>query len=469
MDKAIINSHFDGISGNYDHWKSKNYYYYDTLKAHYREYTADDDAVIEFGCGTGEVINAVNGRRKLGLDLSDGMVELAREKFSDIEFHQHDCEEPFGEPGQFDVAILADVIDHITDILKVYASVNHSLKIGGRICITTINPLWDPIFWVAENLGQKMPEGQHNFVPNRYLANFLKLRGFKLVLKGSAFLVPRHIPLISNPLNRIAPRTPLLNRFCAIQTLIAEKIEDYESPSVPDLSCTVVIPCHNEADNIERCIERIPNLGKTTEIIVVDDGSDDDTAEIANRVAESDDRVRVISYQPNRGKGQAVKAGFDNATSDIMMILDADMTVMPEELPLFVEPFVQGSADMVNGTRMIYPMEQQSMRFLNLIGNFGFGIILSWLIGYRISDSLCGTKALYRRHYDGIDIGKDRWGDFELLFGAAEKKLRIVEVPVHYKMRDGGESKMKPFKHGIMMLGTCWRGFKQLKLRRKNK
>jgi hypothetical protein len=118
---------------------------------------------------------------------------------------------------------------------------------------------------------------------------------------------------------------------------------------------------------------------------------------------------------------------------------------------------------------MIYPMELQSMRFLNLIGNFGFGIILSWLIGYRISDSLCGTKALYRRDYDGIDIGKDRWGDFELLFGAAEKKLRIVEVPVHYKMRDGGESKMKPFKHGIMMLGTCWRGFKQLKLRRKNR
>ena len=464
MGKREIKDHFELISENYDKWKSMNRYYHSTLKDFYRSHTKPTDDVVEYGCGTGDILSAVNGRRKVGLDIAEGMLRRAKEKYPNLEFYQHDAETAFQARAAFDVALLPDIIDHVTDILKLYGSVNRILKMGGRMCLSTINPLWDPIFLVAEKMGQKMPEGEHNFVPNRDLINFLALRGFKLSSWGSRMLIPRYIPLISDPINALAPRLPFVRRLCVAQTLVAEKVREYPDAYEGDLTCSVVIPCFNEAGNIEECIRRIPSMGRKTEILVVDDGSRDETASIARKIAETDPRVRVISYSPNQGKAQAVKKGFDHATGDVMMILDADMTVMPEELPEFFRPLAEGVADFANGTRMIYPMEQQAMRFLNVVGNFVFGIVMSWLTAQRISDTLCGTKALFRKEYSKIPLGRDRWGDFDLLFGAAENHLRIVEVPVHYKARVAGVSKMQPFRHALLLVRMCWRGFLRLKL-----
>lgn len=465
MEKQAIKDHFESIAHDYDKWKKKNYYYYNSLKEFFKKNVGPDDKVIEFGCGTGDILNAVAAKHKVGLDIAEEMIKRAREKYPDITFRQHDCETPFPEAGDFDVAILADIIDHITDILKLYAAVNNSLKIGGRMCISSINPIWSPVFDLAECLGRKMPEGEHNFVPNRFLIEFLKLRGFRFISLSARFLIPRKIPLVSNLVNRMAPKIPLLNRFCMIQTIIAEKITDWREEYDSDLSCSVVIPCFNEEANIESCTARVPAMGKWTEVIVVDDGSSDSTAEKVHRIMKRNDRVRLISYSPNHGKGYAVKQGFDNAKGDIIMILDADMTVMPEELPLFFRPIADGTADFANGTRMIYPQEKQAMRFLNHIGNFFFGTILSWLLSRKISDTLCGTKALKRTDYSNIHMGADRWGDFDLLFGAAENKLRIVEIPVHYKARTGGESKMNPIKHTLVLLKVCFIWFFRLKLK----
>ena len=144
-----------------------------------------------------------------------------------ITFHVHDAEKACDGVAGYDVAILSDIIDHITDVLNLYGAVNASLRVGGRMCVTTINPLWDPIFYSKKKLGQKMPEGEHNFVPNRDLAAFLKLRGFRLVSTGALMLVPRDIPYISDPINRWAPRIPLIRNLCVVQTLVAEKTEDY--------------------------------------------------------------------------------------------------------------------------------------------------------------------------------------------------------------------------------------------------
>jgi glycosyltransferase involved in cell wall biosynthesis len=228
------------------------------------------------------------------------------------------------------------------------------------------------------------------------------------------------------------------------------------------LSCTVVIPCYNEEGNIEECVRRVPRMGRETEILVVDDGSQDRTAEIASRLEQTVAGVRLISYRPNRGKGHAVKVGFEAARGDVVMILDADMTVIPEELDRFFQPIQEGKAEFVNGTRMLYPMEGGAMKLLNFWGNKMFGILISLIIGQRNTDTLCGTKAMLRRDFAHVPMTDPSWGDFDLIFGAARLKLKTVEVPIHYRSRRAGESKMKAFRHGWKLLKVCWRGLREL-------
>ncbi|NIR48835.1 glycosyltransferase family 2 protein, partial [candidate division KSB1 bacterium] len=231
-------------------------------------------------------------------------------------------------------------------------------------------------------------------------------------------------------------------------------------------SCSVIIPCYNEAENIQEAVERIPQIAEFTEIIVVDDGSIDGTAEIVTDLMVDHDNLRLISYSPNRGKGPAVKAGFDAASGDVLMILDADMTVPPEELQKFFTPISEGKADFVNGTRFISSMETQAMRRLNWYGNKVFAFLFSWLLGQKVTDTLCGTKSLLRSNYQNIEMNHCRWGDFDLLIGAAKLDLKIMEVPIVYRRRLAGESHMKPFKHGFLFFKTFLHGVKQVKLGR---
>lgn len=464
MDKGSVQAHFDSIADRYDYWKHKNRYYQSQLQSFFGKHVLPGDAVVEFGCGTGDIVASLSARRRLGIDFSSAMVERARAKHPDIEFLAHDVERPLASGGEFDVVVMADLVDHVSDIPAVYRTANRCLKKGGRMVISSINPVWDPVLSLAEKFGMKMPEGEHNFVPNRALAGFLGLAGFRLVSSGALMLLPKRVPLFSDALNAVGPRLPLLHRLCAVQTLVAVKTAELGETFVTNLKCSVLVPCLNEEANIVECIRRIPNMGAGTEIVVVDDGSTDKTAALAEEEAGRDARVRVVSYRPNKGKGYAVVRGANEARGEIVMILDADMTVPPEELPLFFNLVAQGGADFANGTRMVYPMEEQSMRFLNLIGNFVFGVVLSWLLSQRITDTLCGTKALRKADFMSIQMGGDSWGDFDLLFGAAEMGLRIAEVPVHYKARTAGVSKMRPFKHCLVLLGVCWTGFVRLKL-----
>ncbi|MBN2301177.1 MAG: glycosyltransferase [Lentisphaerae bacterium] len=468
MNKDEIARHFNTIAPKYDEWKKRNSYYYDCLKNFFRENTQETDNVVDIGCGTGSILAAVRGKHKLGVDISENMIRIARNKFPEIEFRVHDCETPLAEKHTFDVAILADVADHCADLLNLLENANLFLRKGGRLCITTMNPAWEPLYKLAELFKMKMPEGEHSFLPNQVLAGFLPLRGFRTIETSARFLIPKRIPLLSDKVNRIAARFNAFHCICAVQTLVAEKVNHYERDFSSPLSCSVIVPCLNEQDNIEQCVSRIPEIGNKTEVIIVDDGSTDETLRIAEQAASSDRRIKVISYGTNKGKGYAVRKGFDAAGCDIVMILDADMTVPPEELPIFFRAIAEGCGEFANGTRMIYPPEKQAMRLLNKIGNFFFGIVLSWLLSQRISDTLCGTKALRRADYGRIHMGNDKWGDFDLLFGAAENGLHIVEVPVHYKSRKAGESKMKPFSHCLLLLGVCFNWFLRSKLRRRH-
>jgi glycosyltransferase involved in cell wall biosynthesis len=198
----------------------------------------------------------------------------------------------------------------------------------------------------------------------------------------------------------------------------------------------------------------------------VDDGSKDGTAEAVDPALNQDIDVRVIRYTPNHGKGHAVKTGFDAATGDIVMILDADLTTMPEELSPIYDAFAAGHAEFVNGTRFIYPMEGRAMKWANYVGNKMFNILVSHVMESRVSDTLCGTKAMFRRNYISMEMGRDPWGDYDFLFGAAQQRLVIRELPVHYRQRLAGFSKMNSLKHTLNLLRMCWHGFFQVKMMR---
>jgi glycosyltransferase involved in cell wall biosynthesis len=260
-------------------------------------------------------------------------------------------------------------------------------------------------------------------------------------------------------MNALLPEVPVLRYTSSIQYIVARM-----RTARPVLSCSVVIPCYNEEGNIAECIRQVPTMGAWTEVIVVDDGSTDNTRQEVQKAMQTDSRVRLIVFDKNQGKAKAVQAGFEAARGDVLMILDADMAVTPEELPKFLRPLQNSSADFVNGTRLVYPMHGKAMKVTNFLGNKVFCYIASLILRQRVSDTLCGTKALFKRDFSRMPWGgKERWGDFDLLFGAARLKLRILEIPVHYQERRAGASKMHAIRDGLLFLKACWSGWRMLR------
>lgn len=459
MDKEVIEGHFDEIASNYDYWKEKNSYYYSTIKNFIGRYIPEGASVLEIGCGTGDILASTHPKRGVGIDISANMVSIAQKKHPNLTFI-HSPIEDLTLDEQFDYIIMVDVVDHVCDIMDVFQNLHQFCKPTTQVMLTTINTWWDPILTLMEKWGQKMPEGPHNFVEKHNLAKMINLLDFSVSYSGFMLLFPKYIPVLSFFMNNLVTRLWPFNRFSAVQYMIIQPTVKNETNL--GYGCSVIIPCHNEEGNIEEGIRRIPKMGKETEIIVVDDGSIDGTAQKAESLKEKFPNLKVISYKPNRGKGSAVKVGFEAATHEVIMILDADLSTPPEELPRFFDPLNKGLCQFVNGTRLVYPMQDQAMRMLNLLGNKIFGYVMSFITQQHLTDTLCGTKALYKSDFKRMSWGLDKWGDFDLLFGAAKIGSKIMEVPVHYKSRKSGESKMKSFRHGIHLLCACYYGFKEI-------
>lgn len=462
MDRTIIKQHFDSIANLYDKYKHRNSYYHNGIKNLCKSIIPEKERILEIGCATGDLLSILKPYEGVGIDFSPNMIEVAKKKYPHLKFYTMEAES-LDLKDKFAYVIMSNLFDYLEDIWAVLENVKKVLGIDGKVVITTVNPVWEPIFRIAQKLSLRTPDTVRNFITNKDIVNLLELQNFEILKEGLRMCLPKKIPILSPLLNFLIPELPILRQLCVIQYIVAKVKRPKQS-----LSCSVVIPCHNERDNIEDCLRRIPQMGKFTEAIVVDDGSIDDTAEKVNPALNRDIEIKLISYKPNKGKGYAVKIGFDNANGDVLMILDADMSVMPEELPRFFKLFEDGLADFVNGTRVIYPMEREAMPLLNYIGNKIFSLILSWIMKQRVSDTLCGTKALFQKDYKKILMKDNSWGDFDLLFGAARLCLKIREIPVHYKIRLAGKSKMKAFKHGWILLRVCWRGFRELKLNKKN-
>lgn len=369
---------------------------------------------------------------------------------------------------KFDYIVVTS-LGYVPDIQELFLSLKPLLHSRTKVILLNYNFLWEPVFKLAEKIGLRRPQppqGQ-NMIPTHQVVNLLRLTNFQEVKWSSHVLVPIYIPVISNVFNRfLAPHFPF-RYFSSTDVIVARPLIKPDRP----ICCSVIVPCKNEKGNIELLFKRIPKLADGTEMILIDDRSTDGTKEEMERCARlyTDLKIRIIEG-PGICKAEAVRVACKQASGDIIAILDADLAVMPEELPKCIQPLLDGTADFVNTVRFVYPQEGRAMRWLNIVGNRVFAMIFTVLLRQRIGDTLSGTKVFWKKDYENIDrlkthwIWRDQWGDFEQLLGASKLGLKIADIPVHYAERTYGDTKMKNrFKNGIHMLKLCLGGLIRLR------
>lgn len=467
--KQKIRDQFETLAPQRREWKQKNSYYYEAQEKHMRFLVPKGKRVLELGCGTGELLASLEPSEGIGIDLSPKMVELAAERFPNLTFKEGDAEAPetWGVEGTFDCIILSDIAGHLEDIQNCFERLRPYCTSETRIIITYYNFLWEPVLKLAEKVGMKMPQRMGNWLSPGDISNLLYISDFEAVKTDRKLLFPRKFPLVSSFME-VLGSLPGLNRLCLSNYVVA-RMREREDVS-EDMSVTVLIPCRNERGNIEPAILRTPMLGKHTEIIFVDGHSEDGTPEEIQRVMKKyPDHDIKFFVQDGKGKGDAVRKGFAEASCDVLMILDADLTMPPEDLPKFYNAIASGKGEFINGTRLVYPMEDEAMRFLNLCGNKFFSLAFSWLLNQRLKDTLCGTKVLSRENYKRLAAGRDYFGDFDpfgdfdLLFGASKLNFKIVEVPIRYRAREYGETQISRFRHGWLLIKMCAFAMRKLK------
>ncbi|MBA3064904.1 glycosyltransferase [bacterium] len=468
MNKQELTSFFDRVSGGRGRWRKKNAYYHNTLVNFFQSRILQGDSVLEAGCSTGEMLGKLNCAGKAGFDISGEMIKIAGEKYPEISFYKDDIE-ALSISEKFDVIILQDIVGHLNDAWKAFGNLHKVSRPGTKIFITYYNQLWEPVIVLAEKLDLKMPEPLQNWLDLSDIENLLFLNDFKVVKKGRFFLFPKYVPFFSDFINKLAMNSSFLNKFCLITY-----IEAHPLPRLVrgEYSCSVVIPCRNEKGNIEGAVKQTPELGTGMELIFVDGNSTDGTVEtIKEMIAKYPEKnIKLIHQGSGTGKGDAVRKGFDASAGEILMILDSDLTVPPEDLGKFYDAIASGKGEFINGSRLVYPMEKQAMRFLNYLGNKFFSFIFTWILGQKINDTLCGTKVLFKKDYERIKEGRkyfgefDPFGDFDLLFGAARLGLKIAELPVRYRARTYGDTKISRFTHGLLLLKMSAVAFIKFKL-----
>ena len=458
---------FDAFSTERDKYRARNSYYYEEIERLAKFFIPEGAHVLEVGCSTGDLLASVKPSRGVGIDISARTLDLARAKYPHLEFRVDDAQD-LDLDEQFDYVIMSDVVGVVDDVWAVLRSLRRVMKPDARLLLTYYNFVWEPAISVAMALGRKMPIRQENWLGQHDLENLLHLNQLEVVQSGAATLLPVKIPIVSDIANRLLARAPGLKHLSLVQYFLARPVWQHAAPPKP-LTCSVIVPCKNERGNVEEIFARMPDLGGGTELIFVDGSSDDGTVEEIEARLSSRPGTKLIHQGDGKGKGDAVRKGFAAATGDILFILDADLTVPPEDLPKFYDALAAGRGEFINGSRLVYPMEGEAMRFLNLLGNKFFSAAFSYILGRPIKDTLCGTKVLTKENYDRIAAGRayfgefDPFGDFDLLFGASHAGLKIVDMPVRYRARTYGDTKISRFKHGLLLLRMTAFAYRKIK------
>jgi SAM-dependent methyltransferase len=426
--------------------------------------------VLELGCGNGHVLAALNPSYGVGVDFSAGMIAEARRSYPHLSFVEGDIEDQMlidSLPGPFDFIIIVDTIGALDDCQTSFEHLHGLCTRETRLIIAYFSHLWYPALRVAEWLRLRMPQPPQNVLSPADIRSLAALADFDAVKSEIRLLMPFRLFGLGRLINRFLAPFPGLRQAGLRHYTVCRSLRR----SVDGLnSASVVIPARNERGNIEAAVRRIPPLAENLEIIFVEGHSKDGTWEEIQRVVAAYPQRKIKAMQqPGKGKADAVFAGFEAARGEVLIVLDADLTMPPEQLPKFWQAIASGKGEFVNGSRLVYPMEDEAMRFLNLLANKIFSIIFSWLLSQRLTDTLCGTKVLRRADYQRLKAGRayfgnfDPFGDFDLIFGASKLGLKIVEVPIRYASRSYGETQISRFRHGLMLIRMVLFAFLRIK------
>jgi SAM-dependent methyltransferase len=460
-------AHWDSLAREMEGRSPTGIYYHQRLRQIFTHLVPPGLRVLELGCGQGDLLAAVRPSRGVGVDFSGQMLRRARQRHSGLTFLEQDIHD-LSVPETFDVIILSDLVNDLWDVQAAFERLRLACLPDTRIILNTYSRLWEGPLAVAERLGVAKPVLRQNWLTLHDLTNLLDLAGFEPLRSFQEVLWPIRTPLLAPLCNRTLVKLPFLRHLALTNFLVARPKNRPSGPTAPSVS--IVVPARNEAGNIPAILARTPAFPGPSEILFVEGHSSDDTySAIERAIAEHPARHCKLLKQSGTGKGDAVRLGFSNATGDVLIILDADLTVPPEELPRFYDALVTGTGEFINGVRLVYPMENEAMRFFNLFGNHFFAHSFSWLLGQAIKDTLCGTKVLWRRHYDRIAANRsyfgefDPFGDFDLLFGAARLNLKLVDLPVRYRARSYGTTNIRRFRHGLLLLRMLFVAARRLK------
>jgi len=452
-------SHWDKVVEQKENPERIGAFYQRLLHYYYKFLVPSGKRVLELGCGLGDLLAALEPSFGVGVDFSGRMIERASKKYPHLSFIKADAHEiEIKEP--FDTIILSDLVNDLWDVQSVFQKIRKNTHPGTRVILNFYNNLWRIPLGFVKYLGLGCDVLEQNWFSPHDIVNLLELTDFEVINVNSRILFPIKIPFFSAMANRYLVNI-LPFQWLALTNFIVTKPKSTADETIKRQPKTVsiIVAARNESGNIENILKRVPNMGDGTEIIFVEGHSSDNTyGTIEEKIKWLPDKKCRLFRQPGKGKGDAVRLGFEKAEGDILMILDADLTVPPEDLPRFVEALIFGKGEFINGVRLVYPMEEEAMRFFNILGNKFFSLAFSWLLGQPIKDTLCGTKVLYKQDYESIAINRqyfgefDPFGDFDLLFGAAKLNLKIVEIPLRYRKREYGDTNISRWRHGWLLL-----------------
>ncbi len=449
--------HWDSVARRMDTRKGFGDYYHGRIAEVFRFLVPPGQRVLEIGCAKGDLLAALDPGYGVGVDFSSEMIRRARKCHPGLQFivadaHDLDIKE------QFDYILLSDLVNDLWDVQRAFEQIMKIATARTRIIINTYSRMWELPLLLARKLGLAKPALLQNWLTVEDIEGLLSLAGFEVIRRWEEILWPLPTPFVDKLMNRLVAKVwPF--RILALTHFIVIRPKPDRDARMKKPRVSVIVPVRNEAGNIPHVFKRVPEMGGGTELVFVEGHSKDDThAAVEREMERFPDRPCKLLRQSGVGKGDAVRTGFENAGGEVLMILDGDMTVPPEDLPRFYEALQSGKGEFVNGVRLVYPMEKEAMRFLNLVGNKFFSLAFTWLLGQPIKDTLCGTKVLWKEDYQRIAENRsyfgdfDPFGDFDLLFGAAKLNLKIIELPVRYRERTYGSTNISRWRHGWLLL-----------------
>jgi SAM-dependent methyltransferase len=412
--KHKIRSWFDATASERARWRQRAAFFHSEDLHYLKLLIPEGMRVLELGCCTGALLAELKPSFGCGVDMSSSAIEEAKRTYPGYTFYRGDIEAPEfiqSLPGPFDYIVIVDTLGSLDDCQLMFENLHSLSTRETRLIVGYFSHLWYPLLKLAEMLRLKMPQPPQNVLAPADVRLLTSLAEFEALKGERRLLSPVRLFGLGRLINRFIAPCPVFNSLCLRHYTVCRSLRQLGEPP---RTVTIVIPARNERGNIEPAIQRIPRFADALEIIFVEGGSCDDTWGEIERVARANPQLDIKALrQPGTGKADAVYAGFDAASNDVLMILDSDLTVPPEQLPKFWEAIHSQKGEFINGSRLTYPMEHEAMRFLNLVVNKIFSFLFTWLLGQRFTDTLCGTKVLRRSDYFRLKIARRYFGNFD--------------------------------------------------------